>query len=620
MASEPTDDRIDVAAVDPEAELRRAEILTALYRKRLQLAQEIRDAKFGEQTRLQGIKERAHAAMQERIQATEAAIAGLKEKLDEADPEDEESRRTRAQLEREFERKEKELAYVKDNYRRKSSEDETQVRAFALEVKQAELEADEAQTLLQLAQQSIAQLAKRVQASKQAKPRVQIDVQPSPELLATRPPSRVNLDAEDAAAELERARLLAAGLEARLTMLDSIRKTKEETQSRIQELYETGMTPKSQVDAAELAVIEAKLATNDAKTQLSVIQAAAKRLTERIANKNKESDASKVRPSSQNASRFPSVEPPKPDPLAAVSLSKNDLADCELHVVGVYQASREDNDDQIYVDVKPTGNPMVVVVSAYSEALWRIRIDPEANVKLVIVAGYFAQVATVIESDVPMITLTYFQQDDKVDREPWAYAVAWNTDEGRKMARMLHDITGLTASTFQGMESARYLILDGKRGKLTNRQAKEPIPGLLSDAEKRAEPVQFPEIEPDEVGQRSRPSIFEVDFEESVEATNLGLNQLTDGINEISQRLDSLESELVLLTKAGVTGKGEVPDQAKAKIKALLQKQFDLEQEKTEARVNASILKIQLVKLHRAFRERRRDEILQQRLKKLTDD
>lgn len=63
-------------------------------------------------------------------------------------------------------------------------------------------------------------------------------------------------------------------------------------------------------------------------------------------------------------------------------------SDTQVHVVGCYGAS---DDQPVDVRVKSTDAPMVVVLSAYNATSWNVRIDEDANVRGVILSGYFDQ-------------------------------------------------------------------------------------------------------------------------------------------------------------------------------------------------------------------------------------
>ncbi|MEM6692008.1 MAG: hypothetical protein AAF664_21445 [Planctomycetota bacterium] len=318
------------------------------------------------------------------------------------------------------------------------------------------------------------------------------------------------------------------------------------------------------------------------------------------------------------------VEIKKVSPLEAVGLTKEDLADCKLHVIGLYSATNNQQDDQVFVEIQSLDSPAVIVVSSYYETMWRIKVKDPSQVKLVIMTGYKAQVGTIqgTSKELPLLNLTYFGKSKQINRNGyWAYAYNWPTDEGRKMARMLYEITGLTASTFQGMNDARSLTIDGKRGKLTNRQAKEPIPGLLTAAELAAEPIEFPSGR--EVNQESSErsmgavenSLDELFAAEA--ASKIAMRKIEDEIKHSEKDLAKLENEIEKLlpeARRAVEGKQRI------QLVELVRRQFERQQSHRASRVKLSQYKLQLVEIRRLLRERDSEEIVEERIKMLLAD
>ncbi|MEZ6125688.1 MAG: thioredoxin domain-containing protein [Planctomycetaceae bacterium] len=155
----------------------------------------------------------------------------------------------------------------------------------------------------------------------------------------------------------------------------------------------------------------------------------------------------------------------------------------------MYMPKDHNRDDRVYVDVKPTGKSMVLVLTGYFGAEWHLNVDPKADVRRVIVTGYYKHELAEPRPDVPIAMLTYFPKADKSNRNFfWAYA--WRTAEGRELSRRLKDLTGLEVTTFQGEYSATRFIVDGQRGRdvvndTTTVTASEAHPsflgGLLQD-------------------------------------------------------------------------------------------------------------------------------------------
>ncbi|MCA9048122.1 MAG: hypothetical protein KDA89_05305, partial [Planctomycetaceae bacterium] len=160
----------------------------------------------------------------------------------------------------------------------------------------------------------------------------------------------------------------------------------------------------------------------------------------------------------------PSAEGLQQNNRPAGLLDKDELAGCEMHVVGMYMPKDNNRDDRVYVDVKPTGKPIVLVLTGYFGAEWHLNIDPNADVRQIIVPGYYKHELAEPTPDVPIAMLTYFPKADKSNRNFfWAYA--WNTSEGRELRRKLKELTGLEVTTFQGVYAATRFVVDGQRGR-----------------------------------------------------------------------------------------------------------------------------------------------------------
>ncbi|MEQ9411741.1 MAG: thioredoxin domain-containing protein [Fuerstiella sp.] len=162
---------------------------------------------------------------------------------------------------------------------------------------------------------------------------------------------------------------------------------------------------------------------------------------------------------SQDDQGLPS-EPGKP----RHNIDKAALTGCEMHVVGMYMPEDSHTDDRVYVEIRDTGRPMVVVMTGYFGAQWHLNIDPEADVRQIIVPGYYKHEISEPPPNVPISFLTYFPDTDREERLFfWAYA--WHTSEGRELRRRLRELTGLEVTTFQGRYQARRFVIDGIRGR-----------------------------------------------------------------------------------------------------------------------------------------------------------
>jgi RNA polymerase sigma factor (sigma-70 family) len=147
-----------------------------------------------------------------------------------------------------------------------------------------------------------------------------------------------------------------------------------------------------------------------------------------------------------------------PEELLAVA------AHGELHVVGISGAAAG-NGAPVNVEVRPTAKPIVLALTAYGSVLWNVKIANGAQVKAVIIAGYFEQEFEGIPANIPIVNRSYFPDDGSRRKHGWFYADHWNTPQWREMVRRLNEMTGLPVATFQGKGQGDSFIVDGDRGR-----------------------------------------------------------------------------------------------------------------------------------------------------------
>jgi beta-lactamase regulating signal transducer with metallopeptidase domain/predicted esterase len=144
----------------------------------------------------------------------------------------------------------------------------------------------------------------------------------------------------------------------------------------------------------------------------------------------------------------------KPEELLAAS------AHADLHVVGVYGASAG-NGAPVDVEVRPTGKPIVLALASYNSVLWNVRIPKEAQVKAVIVGGYYEQEIEGIPANIPIAYRAFFPSRN----EGYLWGYDWNSEECRSMVEKLNGMTGQPVSTFQGEYTGSSFVVDGSRGR-----------------------------------------------------------------------------------------------------------------------------------------------------------
>ncbi|MEM0927019.1 MAG: hypothetical protein AAGJ83_13340, partial [Planctomycetota bacterium] len=219
-------------------------------------------------------------------------------------------------------------------------------------------------------------------------------------------------------------------------------------------------------------------------------------------------------------------------------------------------------------------------------------------------------------SDIPVIKLTYFQDDQTPNRAgKHAYAYAWSTAEGRDLARLLYDVTGLTATTFQGGNGVGQILVDGKKGELSNRESKEPIAGLLTDAELAAEPVEFPDFA--ETIATNTQLIETQKWTDLVAAGDIQAAALGARLTDLRKEL----KELIAASKSIAAEVGDEPSDAElTKLRQILEQRFSAEQAERKLRVELARLKLELVDLRRKSRQTNSKAIIDRMLKELLAD
>ncbi len=182
-------------------------------------------------------------------------------------------------------------------------------------------------------------------------------------------------------------------------------------------------------------------------------------------------------------------------PGPAATVKKTSDAEAEMHVIGVYQAiDRPGNvTARVFVNVRPTAKPVVLVVTGYMALDWHVTLADGARVKKVIMSGYFEQEIRGLPAGIPVENRSFFPRDGSRRTEGWFYAYQWNTLEWREMVRRLNELTGLAVTTFQGATQGDSFVVDGKLGRefgqaaLSLATAHAPAPQDLRAASENAD-------------------------------------------------------------------------------------------------------------------------------------
>ena len=363
-----------------------------------------------------------------------------------------------------------------------------------------------------------------------------------------------------------------------------------------QQNYLKGLTSNLEAKKAEIDLAEAKI-----KLELS------QKLREEIVAQQKKRKLESHNP------KIAVGAPIQEKLLRNAGLQKSDLDDCPMHVVGIYssQANNRDSTNEVFVTVKGFDKPSIIVLSAYNATFWRIRFEQPEKIKLVIVTGYYAQRASIDSPSlkIPLIVSSYFNETSTPSaNNPWGYATSWKSEQGWRLANMLYELTGRTASTFIGMDQARTITIDGKKGTLSVRDAKEPIPGLLTEQEIKENPITFEtNWLDDDSSAAAREKASLEDVEHSLEQLIL---ETETKVKSTKSAIDDLENEIEKLLR-------DVTDAAaldRTKAKALFNKRFELQFENQNLRGELANLKLRLIASQQMKRLQNRDNIIEQEI------
>ena len=129
-------------------------------------------------------------------------------------------------------------------------------------------------------------------------------------------------------------------------------------------------------------------------------------------------------------------------------LDPSQFKGCEMHVAGVYMPENNHVDDRIFVKVMPTDAPIVLVLCGYMETQWNLEVVEGAEIRQVIVSGYYEHSVVGVPDGVPTEIRTYFPKADK-SNDDYFWAYGWHTADGRKLRRHLDELTDLKIDTFQ---------------------------------------------------------------------------------------------------------------------------------------------------------------------------
>ncbi|QDV47123.1 Tetratricopeptide repeat protein [Stieleria neptunia] len=294
-------------------------------------------------------------------------------------------------------------------------------------------------------------------------------------------------------------------------------------------------------------------------------------------------------------------------------LPADKLASCQLHVIGIY-SPESSADDRVFVDVQPTGKPVVLVLSGYYGAQWNLNIAPEADVRQIIIAGYFEHSVRGVPDRVPTEMITYYPNADKT-RKDFFWAYSWHTKNGRDLKSRLKELTGLEVTTFQGEYAAKRFVVDGINGDVAQFLTAEPPPSAparnTNSLEKKLR----------ETGSAAKLKLQEL-------ASQFGQGHPT--VKQLEENIELINNQLKRLGAAPLGPAAKQPSTAKPStaktppetdpnkvIEALVRQSFQLQMELQLARVEKAEADLQRVKLQLQQRLDSAEEIIAARVQEL---
>jgi RNA polymerase sigma factor (sigma-70 family) len=144
-------------------------------------------------------------------------------------------------------------------------------------------------------------------------------------------------------------------------------------------------------------------------------------------------------------------------------------AGADLHAVSIYQAGPRKKGDQVDIEIKPTVKPMVLALASYDSVLWNLRMVPGANVKAVIIGGYYDQELEGVPDNIPVAYTAYCP----ARQLNYFYCYDAATPEFLQMTAKLDELTRLPLSTCQVQYAGNSFIIDGVRGNLPAQKQRE---------------------------------------------------------------------------------------------------------------------------------------------------
>lgn len=299
-------------------------------------------------------------------------------------------------------------------------------------------------------------------------------------------------------------------------------------------------------------------------------------------------------------------------------LSVAELKSCKMHVTGIYSPKDHGKDDRVFVQVKPSDEPIVLVLSGYFGAQWNVEIAPKADVRQIIVAGYFEHSVAGVPDDIPIEMISYFPKGEN-SREDYFWAYSWHTQYGRELRKRLKEITGLEIATFQGAYSGERFVVDGKRG-------------LVSEMAAQTErPPRKPSVRSESALNKIREGGRTAKMQRAQLVAQFGENH--PSVKQIDKIIEMVEAELNRLGAAPIDASNpltqkpqlqnrpspkSLPDTDQRKIiETLVRQSFQLQTELQKARVEKAETDLQRIKTQLQQRQKSAEAIIRDRVEQL---
>lgn len=296
---------------------------------------------------------------------------------------------------------------------------------------------------------------------------------------------------------------------------------------------------------------------------------------------------------------------------SAELLPKEQLQSCQLHVVGIYAPKDQSKDDRVFIKVRPTPKPVVLVLSGYFGAQWNIEIDKDADVRQIIIPGYFEHFAVGAPESIPTEFITYFPKGENSRDFFWAYS--WHSSNGRKLRTRLKEITGLEIATFQGEYSGTSFVVDGKLGRIDEGG---PAPA----------PQEGPTQELLKAHQAMRAQGRQLEMQRQQFLSQYGASHPL--VRQLERSLELMQAELsrvgadpiaAVSNEDAAVAQPAVPTGAdqRAVIETLVRQSFELETQLQMSRVEKAQADLQRVKLQLKERQKNAEQIIKDRVDQL---